>query len=487
LSLYFVGNVNDYVKLFPGAKSNPSTQINTLAHPSPRYTMWAVKSESGRLHAVLIQDSTEQLWTRRMPFAGMESSLLYVERDPHAQMNPGHEEWLQLPKILRDEGVQVFEVKSMLTKILEDATTAEREQIVEGIWEGMPEKPDPEKLTVDHLFWGHPPKPYYDQQRDRVVLPDFKRVAWTYTRDTSFTTQIGTVICNMRRYSRRHEPRVVKLCYEYDPVLSEKTEIVYDANETPDVFSEPPCVEGGDTQIIDEETIAIGVGQRSTVTGVVETAKRLFEAETDGDLKYICAVNLADFPAVDYMHLDVTINYPDKGKALVMPYVYDTEILSDYPPKKLLLKTLEAIRRQSEEHGRPMEPLIHPDHFRALGRTGVYINDDGKPKLLGNEASFLDFLLKEEKLDEAGLIYVGGVPEDPWDVEHMLDAMLEQSRGASNIVTIKPGTVIAYDRNHATNEALREHGVTVREWESGYLDLLGGPHCSTSPLWRDPA
>jgi arginine deiminase len=449
--------------------------------------MWTVKSESGRLHAVLIQDSTEQLWTRRMPFAGMESSLLYVERDPHAQMDPGHEEWLQLPKMLRDEGVRVFEVKSMLTRILEDATTAERKQIVDDVWGGTPERPEPEKLTVDHLFWGHPPRPYYDRRRDQVVLPDFRRVAWTYTRDTSFTTQIGTVICNMRRYSRRHEPRVVKLCYEHDSVLSENVEIVYDANDAEGMFSEPPCVEGGDTQIVDEETIAIGVGQRSTVTGVLETAKRLFEADTDGDLKYVCAVRLAARPAVDYMHLDVTINYPDGGKALVMPYVYDTELVPDYPPKKLLLKTLEAVRAQSEAHGRPMAPLVHPDHFRGLGRTAVYVNRDGRPELARTELSLLDFLIKEGKLEKDGLIYVGGAPEDPFDVDHLLEAMMEQSRGAANIVTVKPGVVIAYDRNLKTNQALRGHGVTVRGWSSGYLDLLGGPHCSTSPLSRDHA
>ncbi len=449
--------------------------------------MWTVKSESGRLHAVLIQDSTEQLWTRRMPFAGMESSLLYVERDPHAQMDPGHDEWLQLPKMLRDEGVRVFEVKSMLTKILEDATDAEREQIVEEVWDGMPERPDPEKLTVDHLFWGHPPKPYYDRQRDQVVLPDFRRVAWTYTRDTSFTTQIGTVICNMRRYSRRHEPRVVKLCYEHDSVLSEKVEIVYDANDAEGVFNEPPCVEGGDTQIVDEETIAIGVGQRSTVTGLLEAARRLFEADTDGDLKYVCAVSLAERPAVDYMHLDVTINYPDRGKALVMPYVYDTELVPDYPPKKLLLKTLEAVRAQGEAHGRPLAPLVQPNHFKSLGRTAVYVNHGGRPELLRTETSFLDFLVKEGKLEKDGLIYVGGIPEDPFDVEHLLEAMMEQSRGAANIVTVKPGVVIAYDRNRKTNQELRDHGVTVREWRSSYLDLLGGPHCSTSPLCRDPA
>jgi len=169
----------------------------------------------------------------------------------------------------------------------------------------------------------------------------------------------------------------------------------------------------------------------------------------------------------------------------VMPYIYDTNVLKNYPPKKLLLKTLEAITKQSVEHGRDIGALVRPEHFAALGRTGVYVNDGGKPKLLRNEISLLDFLVKEEKIEEAGIIYVGGTPDDPWDVEHLLDVMLEQSRGASNIVTIKPGVVIGYDRNMATNRALRDNGVTVKEWESGYLDLLGGPHCSTSPLSRD--
>jgi N-dimethylarginine dimethylaminohydrolase len=448
--------------------------------------MWTVKSESGRLHAVLIQDSAEQLWTKRLPFAGIESSTHYVARDPHAQMEPGHGEWLQLPKILKDEGVRIFEVKSMLGSILEGATLAERAQMVEDVWRGMPAAPTPDELTVDHLMWGYPPEPYYDKEQDRVVLPDHRRVAWTYTRDTSFTTQVGTVVCNMRRYSRRYEPRVVKLCYEYDPVLREHVEIVYDANEAEGVYSEPPCVEGGDTQIIDEETIAIGVGQRSTVTGFRETARRLFEADSEGTLRYICAVNLADYPAVDYMHLDVTINYPDKGVALVMPYVYDTELVPDYPPKRLLLKTLEAVRAQAEAHGRPMEPLVHPDHFRHMGRTAVYVNRGGRPELLRTESSLLDFLVREGKLDRDGFIYVGGTPEEPNDVVHLLDTMLEQSRGASNIVTVKPGVVIAYDRNRRTNQELRDHGVTVREWGSSHLDLLGGPHCSTCPLWRDP-
>jgi arginine deiminase len=77
------------------------------------------------------------------------------------------------------------------------------------------------------------------------------------------------------------------------------------------------------------------------------------------------------------------------------------------------------------------------------------------------------------------------VPEEPNDVVHLLDAMLEQSRGASNVVAVRPGVVIAYDRNVRTNRELRDSGVRVLEWGSSHLDLLGGPHCSTCPLWRD--
>jgi len=448
--------------------------------------MWTVKSEWGRLNAVLVQDSAAQAWTERFPFAGVESSTHYVARDPHAQLEEGHRQWMQLPGLLSSQGVQVFEVVETLTRILEDATLAERREMVEMVWRGLANPPNPGGLTVDHLLWGNPPHPYYDAEGGRVVFPSHRMVSWGYPRDTSFTTQVGTVICNMRRFSRRFEPRVVKLCYLYDPVLSEKTRIIYDANEVEGVHTEPPCVEGGDTHIVDEETVAIGVGQRSTSTGALEAARRVFAAEWGEEVRYCCIVALADPPAVDYMHLDTVINYPEEGRALVVPYVFDTELVEGYPPKRLLLKALEAVRRQSEEMGRPLAPLVHPSHFQRLGATDVYVNQGGEPRLLLREKSLLDFLVREGKVEPDGFIYVGGDPEDPWSVPHMLGALMEQSRGASNIVTVKPGTVIAYDRNTRTNRELRSHGIKVLEWESSYLDLLGGPHCSTCPLSRDP-
>ena len=446
--------------------------------------MWTVNSESGRLNAVLIQDSVESFWEHRLPFEGIESNLQYLPRCIHPQTDGGHVEWLQLPKMLRGEGVQVFEVTEILRRGLERASKEELRRIVKTVW-GESKGPDFESLRAEHLIYGYPEKPYYDDEQERVILPDFRRVSWPYSRDTSFTTQLGTVICNMRRYSRRYEPSVVKLAYEMDPTLSKNIEIVWDANGETGLSTEPSNIEGGDTQIVDEETIAIGVGQRSTITGFKRCAEELFNHDSDEKLRYICAVQLPDYPAVDYMHLDVTINYPDKGKALVMPYIWDSDLVGDMPPKKLLLKLLDSVRVQSDAHYRPMQPLLHPEGFKNAGRTTIYVNKGGKPEPLRTEKSLIDFLIREGKLEADGLIYVSGKPEKSNDVNHLYSALMEQARGATNVVTIKPKKVIAFKRNRRTIDELRKSGIEVKEWDDTYLDMLGGPHCSTSPLSRD--
>jgi arginine deiminase len=290
----------------------------------------------------------------------------------------------------------------------------------------------------------------------------------------------------MRRYSRRLEPRVVKLAYESDPVLKENLNLIWDANDVTLANTEPPNIEGGDTEIIDQETIAVGLGQRSTFTGFLEFAKKMFSTDTNHQIKYVCAVLNADDPAVDYMHLDVVINFPANRKALIMPYYFESEIVKDMPPKKLLLKLLAATRAQSERDARSMEEVVSPSAFEKAGQCYVYVRDgSNEPRLLRREVSIVDFLIKEEKIDKDGLIYVGGEPKGKNDVEHLMRALMEQTRGATNIVTIKSGTVISYARTTTTIEAMKKSGIRVKKWDDSYLDMLGGPHCSTAPLLRD--
>jgi N-dimethylarginine dimethylaminohydrolase len=433
----------------------------------------------------LIQDTVKQFWENRLPFEGIESNHLYLPRCPHPEYKEGHEEWLQLPKYLENEGVKVFELTQVLDNILSNATGGERRDMVNKIWGESHPRPKADELNIEHLLWGYPPKPLYDGEADRVILPDFRRVAWPYPRDTSFTTPIGTVICNMRRYSRHYEPDIVKLAYEYHSQLEENIEIVFDANSIEGIQTEPPSIEGGDTQVIDEETLAIGIGQRTTLSGFKETATKLFDSDPDGDLTHIYAVKLADYPAKDYMHLDVTINWVDHVKPLVMPYFYESDILDDAPSKQLLLKLLQALRAQSKAHGRPLTPMVPAHAFRDAGNCTVYRNRSGKAELVRNRDNFLDLLIMMGKVEKDEIIWVGGELPEGKDIDHLFNCLMEQAQGATNIFAIQPCKVISYQRNKKTNEELRRHGVKVLEWSDAYLDLLGGPHCSTNPLSRE--
>ena len=71
-------------------------------------------------------------------------------------------------------------------------------------------------------------------------------------------------------------------------------------------------------------------------------------------------------------------------------------------------------------------------------------------------------------LDQVTLILCGG--------QDQIAAQREQWNDGSNTLCIRPGVVIAYDRNYITNEILESYGITVLKIPSGELSRgRGGP------------
>jgi arginine deiminase len=94
------------------------------------------------------------------------------------------------------------------------------------------------------------------------------------------------------------------------------------------------------------------------------------------------------------------------------------------------------------------------------------------------EENFLSAVTYALEIGELDVIPTGG---------DSYEASREQWDDGNNIIALKPGVVIATDRNTFTNRNFRKAGIDVLEFEGSELSRgRGGGHCMTCPLLRDP-
>ncbi|VAV99501.1 Arginine deiminase [hydrothermal vent metagenome] len=229
--------------------------------------------------------------------------------------------------------------------------------------------------------------------------------------------------------ARHRESVYVAAIYDHHPLfLGQPTRSVFGASRG-DVY--PASLEGGDVLVLNDLTVCLGIGERTTPAAVEILARRLFD---ETDVEQVIAVHLPHARAL--MHLDTALTMVDRSTFNVFP--------------GLLTGT-----------------AVHV--VRANGEGGLSVV--AAPSL---EAALLDAL----GLSSVTLLPTGG---------DAIGRLREQWDDGNNTLALAPGVVVAYSRNVETNARLREHGVEVLELDSSELCRgRGGSRCMTQPIVRAP-
>ena len=247
-----------------------------------------------------------------------------------------------------------------------------------------------------------------------------------FQRDPMATIGNGATLHKMWSVTRTRESIFMEYVYTYHPFYK-NTKLYYDRTE-------PYCIEGGDIQVLSKEVVAIGISQRTEPDAIASFARKLFK-DKNNSFKYVLAIDIPDERS--FMHLDTVMTQVDVDKFAVQDAIMD-------------ISTVYEI---------------------SAGRGGEI-------EIVEIHQSLTKVLEKYLHLNRVELIKCGN--------GRRIDAEREQWSDGVNLMCIRPGVVMAYDRNFVTNKTLRKHGIKVIEIPSSELSRgRGGSHCMAMALARE--
>lgn len=244
-----------------------------------------------------------------------------------------------------------------------------------------------------------------------------------FTRDHGAMIGRKLQISTMFLPARRRETTLLRFISKYHPL--------FEGTEHTSEEAIPYGIEGGDMMVLNKESLAIGLSERTTEEAIEWVAQRyLVELEM---VKQIIVVQIPSRRA--YMHLDTVFTMVDRDKFLMYPGIKED----------LYIYWLEK-------------------------------GGEGRVSVSGGY-SLQEALCKALALKEVEIICPSAEDE--------ITAAREQWNDSNNTLALKPGMLICYDRNEKTNETLRKRGLEIIEIDGSELVRgRGGPRCMSLPLER---
>ncbi|MFV0606357.1 MAG: arginine deiminase family protein [Niabella sp.] len=308
-----------------------------------------------------------------------------------------------------------------------------------------------------------------------------------FTRDIGIVINDYILLNKPAKPARTREALLMKYIFFNHPIFKNHRHNIIELTESPLSFLVPDdtdnkkvTLEGGDVMVVSKEHVLIGISERTTAEAAHQAINILFEKNI------VQKVSVVKIPKKrDYMHID-TIFTQVKKNTWVM--------LGTFSKKR-------AKKEDADDVQRVLETAKKED---AISVIQFHRKDISNPVYFDNLEDLLTDISKNDlKCKERVKFIYSGNNEFPFDVR-------EQWTDSCNVLALKEGVVMGYDRNDKTTEAFKKAGFEavrvqdlLQQLESGAVKTetiqdafiimpsaelsraRGGFHCMSMPLLRE--
>lgn len=261
----------------------------------------------------------------------------------------------------------------------------------------------------------------YDQESDRIYfdpIPNF-----VFTRDIAVTIKDYILITKAARVARQRENLLTRYILRTSPMFKEVVDgdRLINVND-PELFppsrrGEAVSIEGGDVMMIQKNYLLIGVSERTSEHAFMSIRDYLFQK---GIIKNVVMVNIPEDRS--FMHIDTLFT------------------------------------RVSANHLACYKPIV----FDGKGSNVHVYDNSGSHRIY---SSIKEFFVREINAEMQFVFSGNGV--SPYQER-------EQWTDSCNLVALRPGVAVTYDRNTRTATAFEAAGYEIRTAESILRDIAAG-------------
>ena len=259
-----------------------------------------------------------------------------------------------------------------------------------------------------------------------------------FTRDIGIVINDFVLLNKPAKKARTREALLVKYIFFNHPLFKKYHDNIIELPETSHHFLLPKdgddkkvTLEGGDVMVVSKDHILIGVSERTSWEAAHQAVNILFEKNV------VKKISIVKIPKKrDYMHID-TVFTQVKRNVWVM--------LGNFSKKSMKHEDEDAVQRILE--GKKKEEKLTIIQFRK--------KDIENPKYFDNLEDLLTDISENDlgSKEKVKFIYSGN-NEFPFDAR-------EQWTDSCNLLALKEGVVLGYDRNDKTVEAFKENGFAI--------------------------